>query len=688
MSEKILQRAATAALFLVPLAPLLVYNGFLFPYTSARNFFFRALILVALSAWTLLWIQKPTEYHPRSSLLAWAMLAFALVSALASFFAPNPPLAFWSSLERMDGLVSVLFLAGFFFSVRALFNARHWKIFWNVSLYTALAVSAVALLQLFGILSIHQGGVRIDATFGNAAFFAAYMLFSLGLALFLVVEEERPCARFFYLTSAALFLFLLLASATRSSLLALPVALCVSALAAFFLGKAHKTLRRFGAVALIALAFGSGVFLIAREVPALRAHPLAGRLLSISFSGQDAEARLLAWKVAWEGFKERPLLGWGPEGYRYAFARQYDSRLYGREQWFDRAHNNYLDWLVQAGVFGLLAYLALWVGLVRAVFRTPAFAAPKKVALVGLLTGYAVFNNFAFDTLTSSLLFFALLAYADSPTSPQPPLKGGVVAHSSLEGGVPTLWSGRRMFFTFLICVVALITFYFSIAKPAYAAYLIHEGLRNNSPNLDTRLAFFTRAITLRTFATPEAREFLAQFATDVEPVLVREVSREKVASLAGEELARQMSASPMDPRYPMRLGALLNVYGMYAKAVPYLEQALALSPRKQPTLYELGTSFLNLGKMDEAVAVFKRAAELLPDAEDVESKKLYAVSLVYARRFTEAEAYIQRIFGTPIFVDTRIADAYARVGRLDKSVPLYTELEAREEAERIEHSR
>lgn len=667
-----LEYVGVGALLLVPLAPLAVYLGFLFPYISGRNFLFRTLTLIALACWLLLWIRKPTRYRLRPSFLVWAVLAFTTIVGIATVLAPNPPFAFWSTLERMDGLVSVLFIGAFFFSAHALFDAHRWAVFWNVSLGAALAASFVALLQLAGVLAIHQGGVRIDASFGNAAFFAAYMLLSTGLALFLAAGAESRRIRILYLASPVFFLFLMLASATRSALIALPVALFASAIAAFFLGRKHLALRRFGALSLIALALGAGAFFIAREIPALRAHPLIGRLLLVSFSGQDAHARLLAWKIAWDGFTEQPLLGWGPEGYRFVFAKYYDPRLAGREQWFDRAHNNYLDILVQTGALGLLAYLALWVGLLRAIFRGGAFSAREKVALTGLLTAYAAFNVFAFDTITTSLIFFALLAYADvrlrelrrahfEKLSP-PPHQNAVASPPPQFFKMPRL----RSLCSVLIVTVTLFIFYSVIAKPAYAAYLIHEGLRNNSPDLDTRLAFFTRAITLRTIATPEAREFLAQFATDVEPVLVREESREKMVSLVEEELALQIAASPEDPRYPLRLGVVLNAYGKYAEAVPYLEQAIVLSPHKQPTLYELGTSFLNLGKMNEAVEVFKHTADLLPGVQDLESKKLYVVALIYARRFAEAEAYMQEVFNAPLFYDSRLADAYRRVGRPD----------------------
>ncbi|OHA27543.1 MAG: hypothetical protein A3C08_00985 [Candidatus Taylorbacteria bacterium RIFCSPHIGHO2_02_FULL_47_18] len=676
MNTHLLSRAGAGALFLVPLAPLMVYLGFLFPYMSGRNFFFRALVLVAFAAWLVLWFYKPEQYRPHKSFLSVAILSFIALVGIGTALSPNPYFAFWSSLERMDGLISVLFLAAFFFSARGLLDARHWKIFFHISLGTALAVSFVAVLQLLGVLAIHQGGVRIDGTFGNASFFAAYMLLSAGLAFFLAVGARASRARLAYLSCAVPFLFLMLASATRSAFVALPFALLISGIAAFFQRMESISIKRFCVISLACIALFTGAFIALKQIPSAVSHPLLGRILSISLTGQDAEARFLSWNIALQGAREQPLFGWGPEGFRHVFVKYYDPRLYGREQWFDRAHNTYLDWLVQAGSIGLLAYLALWFGLAHAVWhRDSPFSPWEKVTLSGMFAGYAAFNVFSFDTVTASILFFAFLAYAEWRFSER--------RQAVLQSTPPFAKRACRSSLIVLFVTAFLFIFYFTIAKPAYAAHLINEGLRNPSPVLETRLAFFTRAISLRTFATPEAREMLMQFAVDVRDAPLRDDSRAKLLTLAASELAKQIEQSPKDPRYAMRLGVLLNIYRQYEIAIPIIEQALALSPRKQPILYELGTSYLNLKQFDKAAEVFKFAAELLPENQDEESKKLYAVALIYAGKVTEAETYLIRIFGTTEPLESRLADAYARIGQKDKSERILWLIREREELEK-----
>ena len=61
-----------------------------------------------------------------------------------------------------------------------------------------------------------------------------------------------------------------------------------------------------------------------------------------------------------KGFQEKPILGWGQDGFNYVFNKYYDPAMYGQESWFDRAHNAPLDFLVAGGILGFLSYFGLF----------------------------------------------------------------------------------------------------------------------------------------------------------------------------------------------------------------------------------------------------------------------------------------------------------------------------------------
>ena len=53
-TKQIARWIALAALFLVPLTPLLVANGYFFPFITGKAFYFRILMEIAVSAWAVL----------------------------------------------------------------------------------------------------------------------------------------------------------------------------------------------------------------------------------------------------------------------------------------------------------------------------------------------------------------------------------------------------------------------------------------------------------------------------------------------------------------------------------------------------------------------------------------------------------------------------------------------------------
>ena len=69
----------------------------------------------------------------------------------------------------------------------------------------------------------------------------------------------------------------------------------------------------------------------------------------------------MIWNISWQGVKERPILGWGQDNFSFVFTKYYNPQMYAQEPWFDRSHNVFLDWLVAAGVVGLIAYLYLFL---------------------------------------------------------------------------------------------------------------------------------------------------------------------------------------------------------------------------------------------------------------------------------------------------------------------------------------
>ncbi len=118
--------------------------------------------------------------------------------------------------------------------------------------------------------------------------------------------------------------------------------------------------------------------------------------------------------MALEGVAERPIVGWGQEGFNYVFNKYYDPSLYAQEAWFDRAHNAFIDWLTAGGIPAFLLYLSLFGTAITLLWRSSELSRPERIALTAALVGYGVHNLFVFDNLYSYVYFFVILALIDS----------------------------------------------------------------------------------------------------------------------------------------------------------------------------------------------------------------------------------------------------------------------------------
>ena len=127
-------------------------------------------------AWLALALRDVT-YRPKKSLILWAFTAFVLIIGIADSFAPNAFKAFWSNYERMEGFVTIIHLYIYFVVAGCVLLSRKlWDRLLNVYLGTTLCIGLYGVAQLLGKYTINQGGVRVDASFGNATYLALYMI--------------------------------------------------------------------------------------------------------------------------------------------------------------------------------------------------------------------------------------------------------------------------------------------------------------------------------------------------------------------------------------------------------------------------------------------------------------------------------------------------------------------------------
>ncbi len=134
------------------------------------------------------------------------------------------------------------------------------------------------------------------------------------------------------------------------------------------------------------------------------------------FVKQETDVRFIYWNIALKGFRAHPIVGTGPETYSYTYQTYFDPIVmlpsHSGEIWSNKPHNVYVQALSETGILGALGYAALFVGILFSLVRLYRYDRDKKffVAMMGLFAAYMLNNLIFFDTLTSYLLLFMIIA--------------------------------------------------------------------------------------------------------------------------------------------------------------------------------------------------------------------------------------------------------------------------------------
>lgn len=664
--NNLLKYTLLGGIFLIPFIPFIVADGMFFPFITGKGFLFRILIEVLLGAWIILAYRVPS-YRLRWSWLLGAFVAFVGVIALADFFGENPFKSFWSNYERMEGLITLIHLFAYFLVAAAVLNTEKlWERFFNTFLGASVIMGVYGLLQIAGVLQIHQGSTRVDGTLGNAAYLGIYALFNVFLAAFLLLKRKRRLeAGLLYGSVIALNVTMLYFTATRGAILGfLGGVLLTTVLVALF--ERERPMLRKGAIAALAgIILLVGGFFVAKDTAFVRGSEVLSRMASISLEG--GSVRFMVWNMAYQGFKERPVLGWGQENFNFVFNKYYDPGMYSQEQWFDRAHNVFFDWLIAGGILGLLAYLSLFAAALFLLwFRLEEMSVVSKSILTGLFAGYFFHNIFVFDNLISYLLFFSVLAYIHAVY-----VRGRKSKSAAPE---PKKARERRAMDALvapLVIVAVVFSLYFFNYKGMAANYALIDALRPQEKGVLVNLENFERSLAYDSFGAQEAREQLSQISLRVAGLQnVDAETKQKFLSFAEREMLRQIEHVPGDARHEFFIGTFLNRLGRQDEAIAHLQKALELSPRKQSIQFELGAAYLNKKQYAEALEIMRAAYESEPNY--AEARDLYALAALYTGDIALAEELLLPAYGTIAVPEDRFINAFLELEKYGKIVEIW----------------
>jgi O-antigen ligase len=679
---RVLRSALIIGLCLVPFVAFVVADGvhfpinLFFPYITGKGFVFRILVEILTALYVLLAIREP-NYRPRASVLMWTFCLFALWMALATIFSVDPTKSFWSNFERMDGYITQLHLLALFIIAGAMLTAeKWWEWFFRISVAASIWQGVYALLQafqIFGFAPSSQSGARADTTFGNATYLAVYMLFNIFITLYLIVRDRKRVGwQAFYGVALVLQIMGLYFTQTRGAILGLLGGLVIAAIyiAWFAKGTQWKVLRKWSLWGLGAIAALVIVFLAAKNTPFVQHNDTLQRFASISLVDRTTVSRFMIWEEAWQGFKQSPktvLLGWGQENFNFIFNKYYNPEMYDQEQWFDRAHNMFVDWATDGGLPAFALYIGLFAAAAWTIYKSE-LEVPEQAVLVGLLAAYAFNNLFVFDNLISYLYFAFILAFAHGLSRKRPagwmfmsrPLSNNAVAVAAPIVLVVLVWGGWALNGPGIVRAQTLIDALTTVNQTGAA--------KDPADNL----ASFQKALTYGPLGYQETVEQLFQFSsnniaasTSVSPDVKQQAYT--LTRTAGDALLKQR---PGDARLELFYGVFLDQFGQYPEALAHLQAGLNDSPNKQQMLFEVGATYLAEGDAKDALPPLKQAYNEEPAYD--EALVYYATGLYYNGQNQAADALLMQRFGTVDYDNQQIMQVYYTTKQYARLADIY----------------
>jgi O-antigen ligase/tetratricopeptide (TPR) repeat protein len=546
--------------------------------------------------------------------------------AFADFFSPNSFKAFWSNYERMEGYITLLHLGAYFLVMSAVLRTQDaWNRLFATSLSASLIMAIYSFFQLAGRITINQGGVRVDGTLGNASYLGIYMVFHIFIAALLFFRFQKMWQKVLVSIVALLDLIILYHTATRGAILGLLGGALVAFIFLALKSEKGDKIRKFALVSFVAIIVFVGLFIALKNTSFVTKSPVLSRFSTLSFSEIKTQGRYFVWPMAIKGFVERPILGWGQEGFNFVFNKYYDPRMYNQEPWFDRAHNTYLDWLIAGGLLGFLCYISIIFFLLYYILKAKDNFLNKqdKAVLLGVLSAYLFHNLFVFDQISSYILFFTVLAYVHAHT-PEATMSLWDKIALKLKGLFER--EHHRPVVEAIVLILLVIILYFANYVPWQQNKNLLEILRIGSQNQVATLDVYKEPFSQYGMWFAESLEHVSEASIAV--AANQSASPELKQGLfdtVDKAFTKQIEKIPGDARYRLFYGLYLSRFGWYGRALEQLKIARDLSPNKQQIYFELVNNFLADGKPADALNAAKTAYELEPSNQ--EAKSVYGLT-------------------------------------------------------------
>lgn len=338
------------------------------------------------------------------------IMLFLISQTISTIISLDPHVSLWGYYSRFNGgLLSTISYIALYYAFASNLTIKHVIRVLIVSLISGAIVALWGLPSRFGYdptcylfrgtfdvscwTESFKPTIRIFSTLGQPNWLAAYLAILLPIAVAFATDFQTKTKSLFtnyYLLIIILFFIDLIYTDSQSGFLGFVIGNLIFCGLYIFASLKNISLHSFKALSakknIQTLLVFQGMFLLIAFFigqPIEKLDPLTLPEIVKKFAVQKSQPtqtpqqiespnngggtasstiRLIVWKGAIEAWRQNPFIGWGVETFAFAYYRYRPAEHNLTSEWdflYNKAHNEYLNYLTTTGIFGLGSYLLI-----------------------------------------------------------------------------------------------------------------------------------------------------------------------------------------------------------------------------------------------------------------------------------------------------------------------------------------
>lgn len=630
----ILTKIIKLCLYATLLTPLIAWDQVIYPFVFPKIIFFRIVVEILIFLYILLCFSDK-KYYPKITPVSIALGLYLAIATVTSFFGVDIFQSFFSTLARGEGLITLYHLFAIFIIASSVIQTRDEWIPLLLFLFLIFFIENIlAFGQTLKLPYVKMFGAnRPNGSLGNPAFFASFEALGLWITYLLYTLVKKKNLQIFFIATLVIGVINVYYTVNRASALGLVVGIIFFFLLEIFRVSDALAKKKYLKI-LIAIPILITIFhFIGPDTS------IINKLTHYSQNDPSIKNRLISWNIGWTGFIERPILGWGNENFSYIFNTRFNPEIVkdsGSYTWFDRAHNTLVEVASANGVFGLLAFLAIYVFAFFMIIKSDREKKEKNILIAFLITQFTI-NFFIFDTISTLIFFYLMLGYINSGSRQE---KQGALKRIIKKFHRDSLPSRKRAKTIIALCVLLFIAYFVNVRPLRATLYASKLAILTDGKEVEI-VRNFTKAFALSPAGNYELREILGNYilkkiteGADIkklEPLVLFAIDNMKKTALASpHNISARITLAEL-----ARIESELNPY--FAKFAE--EESLAIikeSPMRYQPYLTLGKLRFTQGRNAEGIEFFKKAVEINPNF--VGARWNLALGYIYEQDFEKAK--------------------------------------------------